>query len=161
MGRLALEVADLLRDHGPAWREANRSHVSLEQLKVRSAIERCRTAALGGHVARCENTACGHTEIAYNSCVMGRLSIGELHSTMERFFKLIRWQQEIDGPHDVFERQPVLYWRVSPKTGYHIVGTRQREWIGRSPAGIEWEEGDQRDFSELLKKRRGEGTQRS
>jgi len=68
MVRPALEVADILRDHGPAWREANRGHVSLEQLKVMSAIERCRTAALGGHVARCENTACGHTEISYNSC---------------------------------------------------------------------------------------------
>ena len=42
--------------------------MSLDQLKVMSAIERCRTAALGGHVARCENAACGHTEIAYNSC---------------------------------------------------------------------------------------------
>ena len=68
MARPALEVADILRDHGPAWREANRGHVSLDQLKVMSAIERCRTAALGGHVARCENAACGHTEIAYNSC---------------------------------------------------------------------------------------------
>ena len=68
MARPALEVADILRDHGPAWREANRGHVSLDQLKVMSAIERCRTAALGGHVARCENPACGHTEIAYNSC---------------------------------------------------------------------------------------------
>ena len=68
MARPALEVADILRDHGPAWREANRGHVSLDQLKVMSAIERCRTAALGGHVARCENAACGHTLIAYNSC---------------------------------------------------------------------------------------------
>ena len=68
MARPALELADILRDHGPAWREANRGHVSLEQLKVMSAIERCRTAALGGHVARCENAACGYTEIAYNSC---------------------------------------------------------------------------------------------
>src|ERR1700737_12461 len=68
MARPAVEVADILRDHGPAWREANRGHVSLDQLKVMSAIERCRTAALGGHVARCENAACGHTEIAYNSC---------------------------------------------------------------------------------------------
>jgi hypothetical protein len=68
MARPALEVADIFRDHGPAWREANRGHVSLDQLKVMSAIERCRTAALGGHVARCENAACGHTEIAYNSC---------------------------------------------------------------------------------------------
>src|SRR5882762_4119188 len=55
--RPALEVADIFRDHGPAWREANRGHVSLDQLKVMSAIERCRTAALGGHVARCENAA--------------------------------------------------------------------------------------------------------
>jgi len=68
VARPALEVADILRDHGSAWREANRGHVSLDQLKVMSAIERCRTAALGGHVARCENPACGHTEIAYNSC---------------------------------------------------------------------------------------------
>src|SRR5260370_7396091 len=68
MVRPVLEVADILRDHGPAWREANRGHVSLDQLKVMSAIERCRTAALGGHVACCENAACGHTLIAYNSC---------------------------------------------------------------------------------------------
>jgi len=66
--RPALEVADILRDHGAAWREANRGHVSLGQLKVMSAIERCRTAALGGHVARCENDKCAHTIIGYNSC---------------------------------------------------------------------------------------------
>jgi hypothetical protein len=64
--RPALEVADIFRDHGPAWRQANAGHVSLDQLKVMSAIERCRTAALGGHVARCES--CAHTVIAYNSC---------------------------------------------------------------------------------------------
>jgi hypothetical protein len=68
MSRPALEVADIFRDHGPAWRAGNAGHVSLEQLKVMSAIEACRTAALGGHVARCENSACGHTVIAYNSC---------------------------------------------------------------------------------------------
>jgi hypothetical protein len=61
-----LEVADIFRDHGAAWRKANAGHVSLNQLKVMSAIERCRTAALGGHVARCED--CAHTLIAYNSC---------------------------------------------------------------------------------------------
>jgi hypothetical protein len=61
MVRAALEVADIFRDHGPAWREANRGHVSLDQMKVMRAIERSRTAALGGHVARCENAACGHT----------------------------------------------------------------------------------------------------
>src|SRR5438132_3867376 len=68
MARRALEVADIFRDHGPAWREANRGHLSLGQLKVMSAIERCRTAALGGHVMRCENDACAYTAIAYNSC---------------------------------------------------------------------------------------------
>jgi hypothetical protein len=52
MARPALEVADILRDHGPAWREANSGRMSLDQLKVMRAIERCRTAALGGYVAR-------------------------------------------------------------------------------------------------------------
>jgi hypothetical protein len=66
MLRPQLEVADIFRDHGPAWRSANAGHVSLDQLKVMSAIERCRTAALGGHVERCEK--CAHTIIAYNSC---------------------------------------------------------------------------------------------
>ena len=66
MSRPKLEVADIFRDHGAAWRSANAGHVSLDQLKVMSAIERCRTAALGGHVERCEN--CSHTVIAYNSC---------------------------------------------------------------------------------------------
>ncbi|MET0792759.1 MAG: IS91 family transposase [Polyangiaceae bacterium] len=66
MPRPALEVADIFRDHGAAWREANCGHVSLGQLQVMSAIEACRTAALGGHVVRCED--CAHTTIAYNSC---------------------------------------------------------------------------------------------
>jgi hypothetical protein len=66
VSRPKLEVADIFRDHGAAWRSANAGHVSLDQLKVMSAIERCRTAALGGHVERCEN--CSHTVIAYNSC---------------------------------------------------------------------------------------------
>jgi len=66
VARPRLEVADIFRSHGPAWRKAHAGHVSLEQLKVMSAIERCRTAALGGHVARCED--CAYTTIAYNSC---------------------------------------------------------------------------------------------
>jgi len=62
----SLEVADIFRDHGAAWRADNAGHVSLDQMKVMSAIERCRTAVLGGHVARCED--CAHEHIAYNSC---------------------------------------------------------------------------------------------
>ena len=64
--RSSLEVADIFRRHGPAWRTAHDGHVSLAQLKVMSAIETCRTAMLGGHVEGCED--CGHTRIAYNSC---------------------------------------------------------------------------------------------
>ena len=66
MSRPVLEVADIFRDHGLAWRRTNAGHVSLDQMKAMRAIERCRTAALGGHVARCED--CAHTVIAYNSC---------------------------------------------------------------------------------------------
>ena len=66
MSRPRPEVADIFRGYGAAWRRANAGHVSLGQLKVMSAIESCRTAALGGHVARCEK--CAHMQIAYNSC---------------------------------------------------------------------------------------------
>jgi len=66
MSRPKLEVADIFRRHGEAWRTANTGHLSRGQLRVMSAIEACRTAALGGHVERCEN--CAHTRIAYNSC---------------------------------------------------------------------------------------------
>ena len=66
MARSKLEIADIFREHGPAWRQANAGHVSLSQLKVMSSIEACRTEALGGHVAAC--TKCDHQHIAYNSC---------------------------------------------------------------------------------------------
>ncbi len=66
MARPALEVADIFRDHGPAWRRAHAGRLSLGQLKAMSAIERCRSAALGGHVTRCD--ACERTDVAYNSC---------------------------------------------------------------------------------------------
>ncbi len=64
--RPAIEIADIFRRHGPSWRAAHAGHVSLGQLKVMSAIETCRTAALGGHIEGCED--CGHRRIAYNSC---------------------------------------------------------------------------------------------
>jgi len=66
VGRPALEVADIFRTYGPAWRAAQRGHLSLGQLKVMSAIEQCRRAALGGHVLRCEG--CGTDQVSYNSC---------------------------------------------------------------------------------------------
>src|SRR5450631_429258 len=66
MSKPKLEVADIFRRHGEAWRTANAGHVSLAQRRVMTAIEICRTAALGGHVERCED--CAHMRIAYNSC---------------------------------------------------------------------------------------------
>ena len=66
MARSTLEVADIFRTHGPAWRATQRGHLSLAQLKVMSAIEQCRSAALGGHVLRCEG--CGADQVSCNSC---------------------------------------------------------------------------------------------
>jgi hypothetical protein len=66
VARPALEVADIFRTHGPAWRQSQQGHLNLGQLKVMSAIEQCRSAALGGHVLCC--SACEQIEISYNSC---------------------------------------------------------------------------------------------
>jgi hypothetical protein len=66
MSRPSLEVADIFRAHGPAYRRAHAGHLSLGQLKVMSAIEACRTAELGGHVARCDD--CQRLAVSYNSC---------------------------------------------------------------------------------------------
>lgn len=62
----SLDVADIFRAAGPTYRAAHTGHLSLAQLKVMTAIETCRTAAMGGHVEACED--CGHWRIAYNSC---------------------------------------------------------------------------------------------
>lgn len=61
-----LEVADIFRHTGPIYRQQHADELSRGQRCVMSAIERCRTAALGGHVEQCD--ACGHQRIAFNSC---------------------------------------------------------------------------------------------
>ncbi|PHY22862.1 IS91 family transposase [Caulobacter sp. BP25] len=66
MSRPSLEVADIFRAHGPAYRRDHAGHLSLGQLKAMSAIEACRTAELGGHVARCDD--CQRLAVSYNSC---------------------------------------------------------------------------------------------
>jgi Transposase zinc-binding domain len=96
MSRPGLEVADIFRDHGAAWRRANAGHVSLDQMKVMSAIERCRTAALGGHVARCQD--CSHTVIAYNSCLMGKFRNGELAAWLDGNLPAFRVSTLINVP---------------------------------------------------------------
>jgi hypothetical protein len=64
--RGALEVADVLRHHGAAYRDIHAGHLSGGQRRVMGAIEACRSATLGGHVEQCDG--CGQIRIAYNSC---------------------------------------------------------------------------------------------
>ncbi len=66
MRPVGLEVADIFRQCGPVFRTEHAASLSRGQRRVMSAIEQCRTAALGGHVEECD--ACGHQRIAYNSC---------------------------------------------------------------------------------------------
>jgi Transposase zinc-binding domain len=76
------EVADVFRRHGEACRQQNGGSLSTAQRHAMSAIELCRTAALGGHVERCDG--CGHQRIAYNSCLMGEFSNGESVAALGR-----------------------------------------------------------------------------
>jgi hypothetical protein len=98
MPRPHLEVADIFHAHGAAWRKANAGHVSLAQLKVMSAIEHCRTSALGGHVERCED--CAHTRISYNSC-------GNRHCPKCQAAAARRWLEDREA-----ELLPVSYYHV-------------------------------------------------
>ncbi len=66
MRATGLEVADIFRQAGPSYRQHHADALSRGQRCVMSAIERCRTAALGGHVEQCDS--CGHQRIAFNSC---------------------------------------------------------------------------------------------
>jgi hypothetical protein len=66
MGRSGPEVADIFRRYGAAWREQHWASLSTERRAGMTAIERCRTSALGGHVEQCDR--CGERRIAYNSC---------------------------------------------------------------------------------------------
>ena len=74
--RPAFELADVFRRHGEGYERANAGHLGRVERRVIRAITACRTAALGGHVERCDD--CGFSRVAYNSCLMGRSSNGEL-----------------------------------------------------------------------------------
>ena len=75
MAREGLEVADVFRHFGPAFRDQHGASLSPMRWRAMNAIESWRTAALGGHVERCDD--CGHQRVAYNSCLMGKFSNGE------------------------------------------------------------------------------------
>jgi hypothetical protein len=77
--RPVLEVVDIFRHHGPAYRQAHADHLRGTERRAMAAIETCRTPALGGHVEHCAD--CGFVRCAYNSCLMGRSGNGELAAT--------------------------------------------------------------------------------
>ena len=77
--RPTLEVADVFRRHGDAFRQRNRLHLGRIERRVMSAIEACRTPVLGGHAEQCGD--CGLIRCAYNSCLMGKIRNGELRAT--------------------------------------------------------------------------------
>src|SRR6202140_1569802 len=66
MDRPTLEVADIFRRYGDAYRERHGGSLSTAQRRVMTAIETCRTAALGGHIEQCDT--CGHQRVSYCSC---------------------------------------------------------------------------------------------
>jgi Transposase zinc-binding domain len=112
-----LEVADIFRSHGPAWRAT--AHLSLGQLKVMSAIEQCRTAALGGHVLRC--SGCEHIEVTYNSCLMG---------------SFVLWREEPPERARGGLRTPFNSpLKLGPKHGDYLVGRPKR-----TPAQMRWDD---------------------
>ena len=74
MTHAALEVADVFRRHGEAFRRRHGDHLGRVERRVMAAIEVCRTPALGGHIEQCDD--CGLIRYAYNSCLMGRSSNG-------------------------------------------------------------------------------------
>ena len=124
MPRPKLEVADILSDYGPAWRRANAGHVNLSQLKVMSAIEACRTEALGGHVAAC--TKCSHSNIAYNSCknrhcpkCQGPAARDWMAARAEdllpvEYFHVVFTLPRRDRPHRILEQEGCL-WLIVPR----------------------------------------------
>ena len=75
MPREAAEVADVFGRYGEVYRQQHGASLSTAKRRVMTAIEQCRTAALGGHVEQCDS--CGHQRISYNSCLMGKFRNGE------------------------------------------------------------------------------------
>src|SRR5258708_6412151 len=100
---------DIVRAHGEEFRRAHAESLSVGQKRVLRAIERCRTAALGGHLERCDQ--CGHERNAYNSCVMGSNSlwgVEERLSGRSKLFSLI--QAVVDGCRLPITNRPFCGW---------------------------------------------------
>ena len=95
MDRPRLEVADIFRRYGATYRERHHASLSIAQRRVMSAIEKCRTAALGGHLERCDE--CGHERNCYNSCA-------DRHCPKCQSLARARWMEDrqaelLEGPY--------------------------------------------------------------
>jgi len=117
-----LEVADIFRAHGPTWRHTERGHLSLGQLKVMSAIEQCRSAALGGHALRC--SACAEPQIAYNSC-------RNRHCPKCQSSAAQRWLEARQADLLPVEYYHVVFTLPAPISA--IAYTNKEKWNGRLP----------------------------
>jgi hypothetical protein len=108
--RPTLEVADVFRRHGAAFLDQHNAHLGRVERRVMAAIETCRTPALGGHVEQCND--CGLVRCAYNSCLMGKFSNGELQAILSI------WMLYVD--------RFALHYRGVPKQGDQLVRRSER-----------------------------------
>jgi hypothetical protein len=121
MNRPTLEVADIVRKHGDNFVNRYRHQLSYQQLKALNAIERCRTAALGGHVDECSR--CGHTAISYNSC--RNRHCPKCQAQARQRWLAAREQELLDTPyfHVVFTLPHALapLCRTNPQALYNLL----------------------------------------
>jgi hypothetical protein len=121
MNRPALAVADVVRQSGAAYLTRDGSTVSPEQHRALRAIAVCRTAALGGHAAQCDQ--CGHVEITYNSC--GNRHCPKCPGRAQAAWLAARDAELLDVPyvHGVFTLPPLLSPLAlqNPRVVYHLL----------------------------------------
>ena len=126
--RPALEVADVFRRHGEAFRHAHGAHLGRVERRVMAAIEACRTPTLGGHVEQCGD--CGLIRCAYNSCLMGEFSNRESAGSPLQWVVFVdsfalhyrgipeQGDQLVRGPEGAFAQM----WRHDRLDGFELFG---------------------------------------
>jgi hypothetical protein len=125
-----LEVADIFRYHGPAWREANRGHISLGQLKVMSAIERCRTAALRAKFIAMLSEAQGQGRMEFHNRLAGLVD----KRTFKRFLGPLRHTKWVVYCKPPFAGPEAVLRYLSRYT--HRVAISNRRLVAADDGGI-------------------------
>jgi len=123
MDRPKLEVGDLFRRYGEAYRQQHGASLSSAQRRVMHAIEVCRTAALGGHLEQCDQ--CGHERICYNSC-------GDRHCPKCQSLARAKWIQD---RHPSCSTPSTSTWSSPCRSSLLLSPTRTRKWSTASCSG--------------------------